>query len=105
MRIENNSGTTIESVCVNHEEENVELLNSFNQPSLKFYSTSSKENNYTLDIVNLNGQIMKPELEATLAANSEMIIPIDLADLSHGMYIAILSNNTQKRKKTIKVLK
>ena len=87
-------------------DEKVELLNSSNSPSLKIITPVDwTTSHYTLEIYNLSGQLVKDITSADVDGGAEQIMPMDLGYLERGMYVAVLSNTSQKRKKTFKVLK
>ena len=87
------------------EDEKVELLNSTNSPSLKITTPADwTTSHYTLEIYNLSGQLVKDVKSTDVDGGGEQVMSMDLGYLERGMYIAVLSNTTQKRKKTFKVL-
>ncbi len=88
------------------EDEKVELLNSTNSPSLKITTPADwTTSHYTLEIYNLSGQLVKDVKSTDVDGGGEQVMSMDLGYLERGMYIAVLSNTTQKRKKTFKVLR
>ena len=94
------------SASGDEEDEKVDLLNSTNSPSLRITTPGSwSVSHYTLEIYNLSGQLVKNIESADVDGGGEQVMPIDLGYLERGMYVAVLSNTSQKRKKTFKVLK
>ncbi len=95
---------TNEIVC-NDCEDKIELLNSPEAPVLKIVSAPNQSENYSLEVFNEAGQLIQPAFNFSLDASSTQFIPVDLSGAAHGLYLAVLSNNVQKRKKTFKILR
>ncbi len=88
------------------EDDKVDLLNSLSAPALRITTPASWSNNsYTIEVFNISGQMVKSLGDFDMGGGSEEIKNLDLGSLPSGVYVAVLSNNTQKRKKTFKVLK
>ncbi len=88
------------------EDEKVELLNSLTAPTLRITTPASWGNSvYTLEMYNDAGQLMKQAEKITVDGGSSEVKDVDLGGMAHGIYVAVLSNTTQKRKKSFKIVK
>ena len=90
----------------NTEDEKVELLSSNDNPSLRITTPNSWESStYDLSIFNQNGQLLKQFESFNLDGGSSELKPLDMGYIEPGLYVAVLSNITQKKKKTFKIVK
>ncbi len=88
------------------EDEKVNLLNSATDPALSITTPSSwSSSNYSLEIYNEAGQIIKQFENFDINGGGSEVKAIDLNGAEHGFYVAVLTNNSQKRKKTYKIVK
>ncbi|MEY4877549.1 MAG: hypothetical protein RL708_2699, partial [Bacteroidota bacterium] len=88
------------------EDEKVELLSSNDNPALRITTPSSWQNTqYDLSIFNQNGQLLKQFEAFNMDGGSSEVKPLDMGYVEPGLYVAVLSNITQKKKKTFKIIK
>ena len=89
-----------------NEDEKVELFNSLNDPTLHISVPSSWDaTTFVLEIYNEAGQVIKQAESFTLSGGNSEIKSLGLLNAEHGFYVAVLSDVTQKRKRTFKVIR
>ncbi len=97
---------TFDNMMSANDDVQVELLNSINEPSLKITIPADFSNtNFVLEIYNEAGQIVKQSEQFSVDGGSYSIKSLGLGFAEHGFYVAVLSNITQKRKRTFKVIR
>ena len=88
------------------EDEKVDLLNSLTEPALRITTPASWSSSvYTLEIYNEAGQLIKQFENFTIDGGGSEVKSMELGSLANGLYVAVLTNTTQKRKKSYKVVK
>ena len=88
------------------DDEKVDLLNSMTDPALRISVPESWSNTtYSLAVYNEAGQIIQQFDDFTLSSGSTEIKTMGNEFAEHGFYVAVLSNVTQKRKKTFKIIR